>query len=72
MTTVLLLSPSYYFPEFSRRKSTESQTGIIVRDLYVIHDIMDLIKCNFPELRAVDSQTLPRQTFIQACKVVLT
>ncbi|CAF4015957.1 unnamed protein product [Rotaria sp. Silwood1] len=28
----------------------------------------DLRKCNFSELRAIDSQTLPTQTFIQACK----
>jgi hypothetical protein len=47
-------------------------TKFVLSSGYGIHDIMDLTKCNFPELRAVDSQTLPRQTFIQACKVVLT
>ena len=29
-------------------------------------DLIDLTKCNFAELRAIDSQTLPTYTFIQA------
>ena len=39
-------------------------------ELSVCHaiDLIDLRKCSFSELRTIDSQTLPPQTFIQACK----
>ncbi|CAF4610674.1 unnamed protein product, partial [Didymodactylos carnosus] len=35
---------------------------------FSIHDLLDLSKCNFADLRAVDYKCLPVVTFIQACK----
>ena len=35
---------------------------------YGVQDLLDLSKCDFADLRAVDSASLPQVTFIQACK----
>ncbi|CAF0987792.1 unnamed protein product [Rotaria sordida] len=43
-------------------------TQCILSSKYYANDLIDLRKCNFSELRAIDSQTLPTQTFIQACR----
>ena len=43
-------------------------TKCILASKYYAKDLIDLRKCNFSALLAIDSQTLPTQTFIQACK----
>ncbi|CAF1443236.1 unnamed protein product [Rotaria sp. Silwood1] len=43
-------------------------TKCVLSSKYYVNDLIDLTKCNFAELRAIDFQTLPTQTFIQACK----
>ncbi|CAF2145925.1 unnamed protein product [Rotaria magnacalcarata] len=43
-------------------------TKCILSTKYTAPGLIDLTKCNFSELRAIDSQILPLQTFIQACK----
>jgi hypothetical protein len=43
-------------------------TATITSTSFYHCDLIDLRKYNFSELRAIDSQTLPTQTFIQACK----
>jgi hypothetical protein len=35
---------------------------------YGVQDLLDLTKCDFAELRAIDPTALPTLTFIQACK----
>ncbi|CAF1179565.1 unnamed protein product [Adineta ricciae] len=35
---------------------------------YGVQDLLDLTKCDFADLRAVEPTTLPTMTFIQACK----
>ncbi|CAF3679239.1 unnamed protein product, partial [Rotaria sp. Silwood1] len=40
----------------------------VLSPTYDVNDLIDLTKCNFLELCSIDSQTLPTQTFIQACK----
>ena len=43
-------------------------TKCILAPKYYANDLIDLRKCIFSELRAIDPQTLSTQTFIQACK----
>ncbi|CAF4613910.1 unnamed protein product, partial [Didymodactylos carnosus] len=43
-------------------------TKCVLSSRYGVNDLIGLTKYNFSELRAIDSQTLPTQTFIQACK----
>ena len=47
-------------------------TKCILSSKYCGLDLIDLTKCNFAELRSIDSQTLPTQTFIQACKAYVS
>jgi hypothetical protein len=35
-------------------------------------DLLSLSNCNFRDLHDVDSRTLPRMTFIQACKACVS
>ena len=43
-------------------------TKYVICSRYYTSDLLDLTKCDFPELREIDSQALPTQTSIQACK----
>ncbi len=43
-------------------------TKCVISSKYYGNDLINLRKCNFSELRAIDSETLATQTFIQACK----
>jgi hypothetical protein len=43
-------------------------TTAIISSRFQGLDLLNLSKCNFRELRAVDPATLPTMTFIQACK----
>ncbi|CAF5139756.1 unnamed protein product [Rotaria sp. Silwood1] len=43
-------------------------TKCVLSSRYDVNDLINLTKCNFLELHAIDSQTLPIQTFTQACK----
>ena len=47
-------------------------TKCILSSKYCGLDLIDLTKCNFAELRSIDSQTLPTETFIQACKTYVS
>ncbi|CAF1146439.1 unnamed protein product [Rotaria magnacalcarata] len=47
-------------------------TTAILFSRFKVLDLLKLSKCNFRDLRDVDSTTLPAMTFIQACKVYLS
>ncbi|CAF2088092.1 unnamed protein product [Rotaria magnacalcarata] len=47
-------------------------TTAILFSRFNVLDLLKLSKCNFRDLRDVDSTTLPAMTFIQACKVYLS
>jgi hypothetical protein len=43
-------------------------TTAIISARFQALDLLSLCNCNFRDLRDVDSTTLPRMAFIQACK----
>ncbi|CAF3903337.1 unnamed protein product, partial [Rotaria magnacalcarata] len=49
-----------------------SYKTVIVCSRFQVLDLLNLSKCNFRDLRDVDSTTLPTMTFIQACKAYVS
>ncbi|CAF2139240.1 unnamed protein product [Rotaria magnacalcarata] len=47
-------------------------TTAILFSRFQVLDLLNLSKCNFRDLRDVDSTTLPTMTFIQACKAYVS
>ena len=74
-TTPKILSCKVISIESSNDNATTYRlctTKCILSSKYCGLDLIDLTKCNFAELRSIDSQKLPTQTFIQACKAYVS